>query len=321
MRLAVMTEPQQGLSYDDLRRTVQHAEAEGFEAFFRSDHYGSFPGADDHPTTDAWTTLAGLARETSRIRLGTLVSPVTFRHPGALAKQAVTVDEMSGGRVEVGVGSGWNEGEHAELGLPFPPPVERFDMLEEELEILHGLWREPDGWSFAGRHWQVSGAHVRPRPLQQPHPPLIVGAGGKPRSIRLAARWADEYNVNGVDPDAARRIRAALDRACSAEGRAPGSVVFSVMTVIIVGATDAEVAERVEAMLQVLGIGGEQADRWLASRRPRALIGNPDTVVERIRAYESAGVQRIMLQDWLPTDLDMLSLVAREILPRVSEPA
>ena len=317
MRLAVMTEPQQGLSYADLLKTVKHAEAEGFEAFFRSDHYGSFPGADDHPTTDAWATLAGLARETSRIRLGTLVSPVTFRHPGAFAKQAATVDEMSGGRVEVGVGIGWNESEHAELGLPFPPVGERFDMLAEELEILHGLWREPDGWSFEGRHWQVKGAHVRPRPVQQPHPPIIVGAGGKPRSIRLAARWADEYNLSGPEPEAIGAIRDALRAACESEGRAPGSVVLSAMAGIVVGVNDAEVRERIGRMLDTFGMSDSDADAWVASRRRRYLIGTPDEVIERIHDYEAAGVERIMLQDWLPTDLEMLSLVAREVLPRI----
>jgi F420-dependent oxidoreductase-like protein len=310
-----MTEPQQGLSYADLLRTVRHAEAEGFEAFFRSDHYGSFPGAADHPTTDAWTTLAGVARETSRIRLGTLVSPVTFRHPGALAKQVVTLDEMSGGRVEVGVGSGWNEGEHASYGIPFPPQGERFEMLEEELQILHGLWREPDGWSFEGRHWHVQDALSRPRPVQQPHPPIILGAGGKPRSIRLAARWADEYNLSGPEPDAIGAIHDALRDACEAEGRAPGSVVLSAMAGIVVGATDTEVRERIDRMLVAFGMSGADADAWVASRRKRYLIGTPDAVLERMRDYAAAGVARIMLQDWLPTDLDMLSLIAREVLP------
>jgi F420-dependent oxidoreductase-like protein len=316
MRLAVMTEPQQGLSYADLLGTVRHAEAEGFEAFFRSDHFGSFPGADDHPTTDAWTTLAGLARETSRIRLGTLVSPVTFRIPGTLAKQVATVDEMSGGRVELGVGTGWNEREHEQYGIPFPPVGERFEMLEEELAILHGLWREPDGWSFDGRHWRVEETLVRPRPLQRPHPPIIIGAGGKPRSIRLAARWADEYNVNGPEPAAMGAIRDALHAACEAEGRPAGSVVFSAMAGVVVGANDAEVRERIGRMLAAFGMSGGDADAWVAARRNRYLIGTPDAVLERLRDYAAAGVQRLMLQDWLPTDLDMLSLIAREVLPQ-----
>jgi F420-dependent oxidoreductase-like protein len=315
MRLAVMTEPQQGLSYEDLLRTVRHSEAEGFDAFFRSDHYGSFPGADDHPTTDAWTTLAGLARETSRIRLGVLVSPVTFRLPGAFAKQVATVDEMSGGRVEVGVGSGWNDGEHARYGLPFPPLSERFDMLEEELRILHGLWREPDGWSFQGRHWQVKDALFRRKPVQQPHPPIILGAGGKSRSIELAARWADEYNLSGPELSEMAAIHDALRAACERNGRSPDSVVLSVMTGVVVGANDAEVQQRIRSMLAAFGMSDADAGAWVASRRNRYLIGTPDAVLERIREYAAAGIERIMLQDWLPTDLDMLSLIAREVLP------
>ena len=163
MRFALMTEPQQGLSYEEILALVTTAEATGFESYFRSDHYSSFPGEPDLRTTDAWTTLAGLARETKTITLGSLVSPVTFRIPGAFAKVAMTVDEMSGGRVEVGVGAGWNDGEHAQLGIPYPSDRERVDMMEEELKILTGLWDQPDGWSFEGEHWQVRDAYLRPK--------------------------------------------------------------------------------------------------------------------------------------------------------------
>jgi F420-dependent oxidoreductase-like protein len=312
-----MSEPQQGLSYDEIVGLVRHAEAAGFEAFFRSDHFGSFPGSREHPTTDAWTTLAGVARETTRIRFGTLVSPVTFRHPGTLAKIVGTVDEMSGGRVELGVGSGWNDGEHAQLGLPFPGLVERFDMLEEELEILHGLWREPDGWSFEGKHWRVSGTLLRPKPVQRPHPPIILGGSGTPRSVRLAARWADEYNIQGVTPAEVPPVAAALARACAEEGRAPGSVVLSAMLGVLVASDEAGLSARLERVMGVFGLSpADQAD-WLARRRPTYLMGTPDEVVRRIAEYEEAGLQRIMLQDWLPTDLDMVSVIAQEVLPKV----
>lgn len=315
MRLALMSEPQQGLSYDQLLALVRQAEAVGFEAFFRSDHYGSFPGGPDNPTTDAWTTLAGLARDTSRIRFGTLVSPVTFRHPGAFAKAVTTVDEMSGGRVEVGVGGGWNDEEHAQLGIPFAGLRERFDMLEEELEILHGLWREPDGWSFEGRHWQVRDARLRPKPVQRPHPPIIVGGKAKPRSLTLAARWADEYNIQGFPPAEIPAIAAALREACAAEGREPATVVLSSMVGIVMGRDESEFRARVDAMRPVFGYSARQMDEFLARRSATYLAGTPDRVAERLREYEAAGLQRVMLQQWLPTDLDHVALMAEALLP------
>src|SRR6266550_5681518 len=198
MRFALMIEPQQGLSYAEQFAVVQRAEAAGFEAFFRSDHYQSFPGPSGEPTTDAWTVLAGLARETSTITLGTLVSPVTFRSVGNLAKVVTTVDEMSGGRVEFGIGAGWNEPEHRQLGLPFPEIGERADMLEEQFAVLHGLWGEPDGWSFTGAHVTIEGAEFYPKPAAKAgrptmpngasRPRLLAGGEGSPRGLRIAAR-------------------------------------------------------------------------------------------------------------------------------------
>src|SRR4051812_6798538 len=201
MRFAFMSEPQQGLAYEEILALARTAEQAGFEAYFRSDHYASFPGAAGLPTTDAWTTLAGLARETTTISLGTLVSPVTFRLPGNLAKVVTTVDEMSGGRIELGLGAGWNDAEHAEHGLPFPDQRERFDMLEEQLAIVHGLWTEPDGWSFDGAHWQVHDAQFAPKPVARAgrrHPNIICGGHGGPRLARLVARYADEINISSA---------------------------------------------------------------------------------------------------------------------------
>ena len=316
MRLALMTEPQQGLSYAELLALARRAESADFEAFFRSDHYASFPGSAGKPTTDAWATLAGLARETERIRLGVLVSPVTFRHPGGLAKVVATVDEMSGGRGELGVGVGWNEDEHRQHGLPYPPMDERFAMLEEELEILHGLWREPDGWSFTGEHWRIESAACYPKPVQRPHPPIIVGGEGRPRSARLAARWADEYNLNGIDPaEAARRV-GALRRACEDAGRDPETLVISMMAGVVVGANEAEMEARVAEMLRTFGLPPDEAGRWMAERRGRYVMGTPDQALERIAAYAAAGIERMMFQDWLPRDLEMVSLIGREIVPR-----
>ena len=309
MRFALMSEPQQGLAYSELLALARAAEAAGFETFFRSDHYTSFPGEAGLPTTDAWATLAGLARETRRIGLGVLVSPVTFRPPGQFAKVVTTVDEMSGGRVEVGLGAGWNEREHAEYGFPFPDVRVRFDMLEEQLEIVHGLWTEPPGWSFEGRFWQIHGGRLAPRPVERPgrrHPNLIVGGEGKPRTARLAARWADEFNVSSAAPDAVREAFDRVERACEVAGRDPGSMVRSAMVGVLVAPTPREVTDRVRALLRMLGRDADGAEAWLEERRPRWIIGTHDEALAQAARYEAAGAERIMLQDLLPYDLEMV---------------
>jgi F420-dependent oxidoreductase-like protein len=313
MRFALMTEPQAGISYEEILAIARTAEEVGFEAFFRSDHYTSFPGEAGLPTTDCWATLAGLARETSRIRLGSLVSPVTFRIPGSFAKVVATVNEMSGDRVEMGAGAGWNELEHAELGLPFPEVNERADMLEEELQILHGLWDEGDGWSFEGRHWQVRGTHFRPKGRR---PNLIVGGVGKPRSLRLGARYADEYNVSSSEPATVGDIYARLDEACRAIGREPGSITRSAMAGVLIGRDEAEVRKRAEAMIETFGVKDREAEEWLEERRLRWVTGTPDQARARIAQYEAAGVQRMMLQDLLPRDLDHVRLIGEVVLGR-----
>lgn len=316
MRFALMTEPQQGLSYEEIKAVALAAEESGFEAFFRSDHYTSFPGEGGLPTTDCWSTLAGLARDTSRIGLGSLVSPVTFRIPGVFAKQVMTVDEMSGGRAEAGIGAGWNELEHAQLGIPFPSPRERVDMLEEELTILRGLWDEPDGWSFKGEHWQVRDARTNPRGREGGgRPNIIVGGTGKPRSVRLGARWADEYNISSSGPDGFREISTRLDAACADTGRDPATLVRSAMAGVLVGATESELRDRAADQLQAFGeTQATDAEAWLAERRGRWVIGTPDQARERIAEFEAAGVQRLMFQDFLPRDLDMVRLLGREFL-------
>ena len=211
-----MTEPQQGLSYDELLALVRAAEGAGIESFLRSDHYASFPGEAGLPTTDAWATLAGLARETSRITLGALVSPVTFRQPGNVAKMVATVDEMSGGRVEIGIGAGWHRREHEAHGFAFPSLKERYDLLEESLAVIHGLWTEPDGWSYAGRHVTVRNAQFAAKPARngRRHPPIMLGGEGGPKMARLAATYADEINIVSATPERARRGYARARAAC-----------------------------------------------------------------------------------------------------------
>lgn len=313
MRYALMSEPQQGLAYDDILALARTAEEAGLEAYFRSDHYASFPGGAGLPTTDAWATLAGLARDTSTIRLGSLVSPVTFRIPGSFAKVIQTVDEMSGGRIEAGLGAGWNEDEHAQLGIPFPPIEERYDMLEEELAILHGLWTEPDGWTYEGRHWQVHGAkrHGDVARGGRRHPHVILGGKGGPRLARLVARYADEFNLNSASPDHAAGAFERIAEACLAEGRDPDEVVRSAMTGVLVAETDDDVRVRLADLLGTIGESDTDADGWLAARRNRWVMGTPEQARERVAALERAGVERVMLQDFLPRDLDHVRLIGR----------
>ena len=313
MRYALMTEPQQGLSYAELLALAQTAEEAGLEAFFRSDHFASFPGEGGLPTTDAWSTLAGLARETSTIRLGVLVSPVTFRLPGTLAKVIQTVDEMSEGRVEAGFGAGWNEDEHAQLGLPFPEIGQRFDLLEEQMAIIHGLWTEPDGWSYDGANWQVRGAkrHGEIARGGRRHPHIIFGGKGNPRLAGIVARYGDEFNLNSASPDDAIAAYARVRGACEAIGRDPDEVVYSAMTGVLVAETDADLRARVADLLETIGQGGTDGDAWLDQRRGRWIMGTPDQAMERVRALEAQGTQRVMLQDLLPRDLDHVRLIGR----------
>jgi F420-dependent oxidoreductase-like protein len=314
MRFALMTEPQQGLTYDESLAITRTAEEAGFETYFRSDHYSSFPGGSNEPTTDAWATLAGLARETTRIGLGVLVSPVTFRSPGNLAKVVTTVAEMSGGRVELGMGAGWNELEHQRYGLPFPSTRERFDMLEEQLAIVHGVWTEPDGWSYKGRYWQVENTFFRPKPAApagRRHPNLIIGGAGGPRMARLVATYADEINISSATPEDAAAGFARVDDACRAAHRDPKTVTRSAMVGVLVGRDESELRARVKDQMEMLGRGANdpESDRWLAERRKRWIMGTPDEARARVREFAAAGVQRIMLQDFLPRDLEMVRLL------------
>ncbi|MCJ7712465.1 MAG: TIGR03560 family F420-dependent LLM class oxidoreductase, partial [Chloroflexi bacterium] len=304
MRFALMIEAQQGLTYEDQLAIALRAEAAGFETLFRSDHYESFPGASGGRTTDAWAVLAGLARDTARIGLGVLVSPVAFRTPGNLAKVVVTVDEMSGGRVEVGLGAGWHEDEHRRHGFPFPGIGERAERLEETLEILHGLWDEPDGWSFAGRHYAVEDAVFRPKPGSLPgrdgrRPNILVGGQGTPRSFRIAARYADEFNLSSTSPEDAVAKFAQLDDVLRTVGRDPATLTRSVMAGILVGRDAEEVTRRQRELMTVLGAADGESEAWLETRRPRWVLGTPGQARDMVRRFADTGVERIMLQDFL----------------------
>jgi len=310
MGLRIFTEPQQGASYDQLLAVARTAEACGFEAFFRSDHYLKMGSASGRPAyTDAWLTLAGLARDTSTIRLGTLVTPVTFRPVGTFPALVSQVDHMSHGRVEVGVGAGWYQAEHEAYGLDFPAPSARYDRFEDQLAILHGVWNAPVGATF-----EYSGATCRVhleadplRPVQLPHPPIITGGNGGPRNARLAATYADEFNVAFVSVEVMRGRHDAVRAACESAGRDPGGVVWSVGLVLCCGESEDEVTRRAQAI-----------GRDVAELRENGLAGTPAEVIDKIATYADAGAQRFYLQVLDLSDLDHLRLVAEQVMPVIA---
>ncbi|GAB4086610.1 LLM class F420-dependent oxidoreductase [Myceligenerans cantabricum] len=304
--LRIFTEPQQGASYDDQLAVAQATEELGFSAFFRSDHYLSMGDGDGLPgPTDAWTTLAGLARDTETVRLGTLVSSATFRHPGVLAIQVAQVDQMSGGRVELGLGTGWFAAEHAAYGIPFPD--KRFGILEEQLAVVTGLWETPVGetFSFDGEHYTLTDSPALPKPAQRKIP-VIVGGGGPRRTPALAARFASEFNQGFPEIDTIGPRVKVIEQALADAGREADSMVQSAALVVAVGKDEAEFARRAAA------IGREPAEV-----REQGVAGTVDEAVERLRALEKAGVSRVYLQVLDLHDLDHLDLVAREVRPQL----
>ena len=309
MELRIFTEPQQGADYGRLLAVARATEQLGFDAFFRSDHYRNMGDGDGLPgPTDAWLTLAGLALQTSRIRLGTLMSPITFRYPGPLAISVAQVDEMSGGRVELGLGAGWFEAEHTAYGIPFPPTAERFDRLEEQLAIITGLWDTPAGqrFSFAGKFYPVTDSPALPKPVQRPHPPVLIGGRGPRRTPQLTARYADEYNVPFVNVEQTGAAFGRIREACQAAGRDPGSLVYSAAQTVCCGRDEAELARRAAA------IGWD-----LATQRADGLVGTPDEIVDRIGTFAELGATRFYLQVLDLHDLDHLELIASEVMPQV----
>ncbi len=310
MDLRIFTEPQQGATYDDLLRVAKATEAAGYDAFFRSDHYLKMGSGDGLPgPTDAWITLAGLARETSRIRLGTLVTAATFRHPGPLAISVAQVDQMSGGRVEFGLGSGWYDAEHEAYGLTLPPLRERFDRYAEQLEIITGLWKTPVGstYSFKGEYYTLTDSPGLPKPAQAPAPPVIIGGGGKKRTPALAARFADEFNLPFVDTETAAAQFARVEAAAEEIGRDPKEILRSVALVVGVGRSEEEVARRASVI-------GRDVDEL----RANGLAGTPAEVVDRIGQWrEKTGITRVYLQLLDLSDLDQLELIAAEVAPQL----
>ena len=309
MQLRIFTEPQQGASYEQQLAVARATEAGGFDAFFRSDHYltmgsGGLPGP-----TDSWVTLGALARETERVRLGTMVTSATFRLPGILAISVAQVDQMSGGRVELGLGAGWFEAEHSAYGVPFPPLAERFDRLEEQLAIVTGLWATPEGgrFDFSGRHYSLTDSPALPKPVQRPHPPVIVGGHGRKRTPRLAATYADEFNLAFSSMERSAEQFQLVRSACEAAGRDPDELVYSVAQTVCCGSDDAEVARRAANI-------GRDADELRAG----GLAGTPDELVKRLEQWAELGAGRVYLQVLDLDDLDHIALLAAEVRPQVA---
>jgi F420-dependent oxidoreductase-like protein len=311
MRVSLFIEPHRGATYDTQLRLARHAEAAGFEGLLRADHYQAMTADLGLPgPTDAWITLAGLARETSTLRIGTLVNSATFRLPGPLSIIVAQVDEMSGGRVDLGLGAGWVEREHLSYGIPFPPVGERFDRLAEQLQVITGLWGTPPGerFSFDGKHYQLVDAPALPKPVQRPHPPIIVGGRGPRRTPELAARYADEFNMPFKTVAETARAFERVRQACETYGRPPArELVLSAGVVVAIGRTDAEAARRAAPLHVPSALPPEDP-----------VIGSPDALVQRIGELREIGAGRVHLRVIDMADLDLLDLIASDVVPQLT---
>jgi F420-dependent oxidoreductase-like protein len=314
MRICLMIEGQEGVTWEQWKALAGTCEEHGFEGLFRSDHYLSVQGKPERGSLDAWTTLGALAAVTSRIRLGTLVSPTTFRHPSVLAKSVATVDHVSGGRAELGIGAGWHEAEHRAYGFPFAELRTRMDVMAEQVEIVARSFAD-EPFSFEGEHYRLEDLDAVPKPLQRPRPPLIVGGRAGTRSLALAARWADEYNTFSASVDEIRQRRDRFAEAWESAGRDPGAFRFSAMVGVLVGADEAEVRDRVGRLAVWLGMEPTQVRDTL---RTNGVAGTVDEAAERLRELEAAGAQRVMLQHLLHDDIEAVELIGRELIPRVA---
>jgi F420-dependent oxidoreductase-like protein len=308
-----MVEGQEGVTWPQWRSLADAAETAGLHALFRSDHYGSLAGEAEAGSLDALATMAALGVVTRELRLGTLVSPATFRHPSVTARSAVTADHVSGGRFELGLGAGWNVREHEAYGFPFPPTRERFDILEEQLQIVRGQW-EQDPFSFEGRHYRLVEARAEPKPLQAPLP-IIVGGGAGPRLLGLAARYADEYNTIFISPEDARERWLRVEEACRQAGRDPATLRYSLMLPAIVGRTAAELRERAAKVAR--SRGQDDPEGVLAEVAASGVAATVDEAADRLRRYADAGVDRVMLQHQDHTDVEMVALLG-DVAPAVA---
>jgi F420-dependent oxidoreductase-like protein len=306
MRVCLMVEGQEGVSWDQWVALANACEDNGLEALFRSDHYLSFSDPTGRGSLDAWATLAGLAATTTRIKLGTMVSPVTFRHPSNLAKTVATVDHISNGRVELGIGAGWFADEHQGYGFDFPETPTRIEMLEEQIEIVNRQWGS-DAFSFDGRHYQIENLDAQPKPVQSPRPNVIVGGSGGKRSVAIAARWADEYNTVYAGPEKCRKLRSRVSEAWNEAGRDEKALTFSLMTGFAIGSDRADLEARATQIMERNGESGS-ASAWLANLSEEWIAGTIEEAVDRLGRLAEAGVDRVMLQHQNHADVEMVAL-------------
>lgn len=313
MQLCLMIEGQDGVTWPQWLDLARTCEEHGIPELFRSDHYLDTIGDDPgRGSLDAWATLNALAAVTSELRLGTMVSPATFRHPSELAKSVLTADHVSAGRVSLGLGAGWYEPEHTAYGFPFPPTRERMDILEEQLQVVLGNWGEGP-FSFEGTHYQLRDLDAQPKPVQLPHPPLIMGGLAGPRSAALAARFADEYNTVFPTVDDVQARKARIDRACADAGREP--IPFSIMTGVVLGTDDADLRGRA---IRLCELRGGDPDEFLASPPSGWIVGTVDAAARELHALRDAGVSRVMCQHLLHDDLEAIAMLGDELAPRVA---
>ena len=317
MRLCLMIEGQEDVTWPQWVALAQACERAGLEGLFRSDHYMGLGDGVQGGSLDAWTTLAGLAARTQRIRLGTMVSPATFRHPSVLAREAVTVDHISGGRAELGLGAGWHEREHAAFGFPFAPLGERMAVFEEQADVIVGQWTT-EAFSYHGRHYRHEACDALPRPVQRPHLPLIVGGSGRRRTVAVAVRLAQEYNVTFSTVEECRALRARMDAACERHGRDPSTLVLSMMTTVVVGADEGEAQRRAQLLIDRGIEEGGDGVSLLAANRDTWVCGSVAQAAERLAELRAAGVERMMLQHLLHDDLEAVELLGTELAPAVS---
>jgi len=319
MKLGIMIEGHEDLTLDRWRHIGATVEVLGYESLWRSDHFRSLMGVD-RASPETWVTLTQTALETSRLRFGPLVCPMTFRHPSLLIRMAASVDQLSGGRLVLGVGAGWNEPEHRAYGIPFPPVRQRMEMLEEAVEVILRL--QGDGpATFDGKHYQLNGAVMEPKPAQRPHIKLLIGGSGERRTLRLVARHADEWNMTSATPERFRAKSAVLDDHCRAIGRDPAAIERSILTGFLIGGSEAELHRRVEAMQHIVPRLAQMNTSEVPAAMQQAgwLTGTPDEVVASLRALANVGVDRVMLQHRNQEDDAVLELIARELLPAIGD--